>query len=386
MAEIEVVDRQHDRASPSGAHRWINCPGSVRMAELVPPPPPSPYAEEGSKAHAAAEYCLRQGIRDVHGVIDGLEAEQEDAVQTYLNFVWPLIDAAIAFGVEKRVSIPLGAHTLFGYVDFWALVPLEDPNTYALWVVDYKHGAGVPVAAQGNYQLALYAHGVLASLDSMPGATIYVMAAVVQPRARHRGAPIRVWAAQADELVDIALAAEVALDEIASGSPRLQAGPHCRFCPALAVCPEVAEQARTTAQAEFADLRLLSPDDVGELLAWADDVFLPWVAAMREYVHQQLSSGGTVKGWKLVQRRCTRRWRDEEAVLAWAKKMRLKKSQIYKQTLISPAQMEKLVGKRLIPADLIVAESSGTTIAREEDPRSSREIGAEFFENEEENV
>jgi hypothetical protein len=50
----------HAKLSPSGAHRWIECPGSVRMTAGLPRKS-SPYAAEGTAAHQLAEMCLRNG-------------------------------------------------------------------------------------------------------------------------------------------------------------------------------------------------------------------------------------------------------------------------------------------------------------------------------------
>ena len=50
----------HARLSPSASHRWINCPGSVHLAEQCPPQGGSTYTAEGTEAHALAELKLRK--------------------------------------------------------------------------------------------------------------------------------------------------------------------------------------------------------------------------------------------------------------------------------------------------------------------------------------
>ena len=49
----------HARLSPSSAKRWLNCPASIALSAGLPEPPESPYAAEGTLAHAVAESKLR---------------------------------------------------------------------------------------------------------------------------------------------------------------------------------------------------------------------------------------------------------------------------------------------------------------------------------------
>ena len=56
---------KHAKLPPSSAERWINCPGSVALAEQLPPPGSSPYADEGTLAHAVAELKLRKIIGEI---------------------------------------------------------------------------------------------------------------------------------------------------------------------------------------------------------------------------------------------------------------------------------------------------------------------------------
>ena len=49
----------HSRYPASASHRWINCPGSIRLSELVKhTAEASEYAKEGTLAHAIAEQKL----------------------------------------------------------------------------------------------------------------------------------------------------------------------------------------------------------------------------------------------------------------------------------------------------------------------------------------
>lgn len=73
----------HAKLSPSSAHRWIACPGSVWLSEDAPKTT-SAYAEEGTKAHEIGASCLTFDTRP-----DELTDDEEmaEAVAVYVNLV-----------------------------------------------------------------------------------------------------------------------------------------------------------------------------------------------------------------------------------------------------------------------------------------------------------
>ena len=52
--------RPHAALGASTAHRWMSCPGSVRLAAGIDVPA-STYAEEGAAAHMLARSASRMG-------------------------------------------------------------------------------------------------------------------------------------------------------------------------------------------------------------------------------------------------------------------------------------------------------------------------------------
>ena len=55
------MSRQHALLSASSAHRWINCPPSAKLQEQYEDKS-SAYAEQGTDAHALAEWKLRKAL------------------------------------------------------------------------------------------------------------------------------------------------------------------------------------------------------------------------------------------------------------------------------------------------------------------------------------
>ena len=55
------MSRQHALLSASGAHRWINCPPSAKLQEQYEDKGSS-YAEQGTDAHALAEWKIRKAL------------------------------------------------------------------------------------------------------------------------------------------------------------------------------------------------------------------------------------------------------------------------------------------------------------------------------------
>ena len=80
-------------------------------------------------------------------------------------------------------------------------------------------------------------------------------------------------------------------------------------------------------------------------------------------------------GWKLVPKRANRQWVFDEPTLRKAlRKLKLLKADIYEAPKFkSPAQIEKLLGKKKLPEGAAAAFSSGTTLAPEKDHRPSVE-------------
>lgn len=376
----------HSEHGASSASRWTACPGSVQLSRGIPRRDTS-FSQEGTAAHALAELSYKRvkspetwlGER-----IEGVEVTDDmcAAVQVYLDYLNNLIELDDVVMIEQRVSLEKlnPPAPMFGTSD--CLIYRRSEKK--LWVIDYKHGQGVAVEAKGNKQGRYYALGAILGLAAdQPCETVEIV--IVQPRAVHQDGPIRSEVISSGELLDFAADLIEAVELSLKPDAPLAAGSHCKFCPAGARCPERKAQTMAIAQVDFADSVIAPPDprlipieQVGDLLTKIDLVE-DWATSLRAYAKEQLEKGVPVPGWKLVQKRPSRKWAatTDEIVARLAD---VKDALFDEPELKSPAQVEKLVGKKRFPSDLVVSVSTGLTMAPAHDkrPPAAVDAGSDF--------
>ena len=349
----------HARLSPSGAHRWMACPGSV-VLEADYPDEGSVYADEGTAAHTLASWCL----------IDGLDADQylgtvievgerkftvtDDMaahVQDYAKLVREYAEGGELM-VEQRVPIGhlTGEDGAGGTADAIIIKPGE------LVVVDLKYGMGVKVMSEDNPQLLLYALGAHENFGLL-GDFHAVTMVIHQPRLNH----VAEWTIPLPTLLEFAenvrfSAGQVRLVsslEDALDAFLIPGEKQCRFCKAKPTCPAL--------RAEVADLvhDAATLDDFADLLPTAIDsqtgdnylsvamskvgLVEQWCNAVRAEVERRLLAGQSVDGFKLVEgKRGNRQWTDPAAAEKLLKSFRLRNDEMYDFKLISPTAAEKL--------------------------------------------
>jgi hypothetical protein len=112
-------------------------------------------------------------------------------------------------------------------------------------------------------------------------------------------------------------------------------------------------------------------NNMASALALADQLET-FINDARALAFARLEKGLAVPGYKLVSKRATRQWTSEaKAKAALLALDGVAESDVTETSLLSPAQAEKVLKKRklALPADVVVAVSSGNTLAAESDPR-----------------
>lgn len=381
----------HAILGASGSKRWMTCPGSVALSEGLPDRTTF-AATEGTAAHELGELALRAnedaasfiGSRiDVEGTEVEVTEEMAEAVQLYIDTVKaatfrpkpgnPHIAVVGQLFLERQFSLEAlnPPAPMFGTSD--AIIWHEGEGH--LHVLDYKHGRGVVVDAIGNPQLAYYALGAVLALEVVPQT---ITMTIVQPRASHRDGPVRSWTITFEELKAFKHQLFAAAELTQQPNAPIVPGDHCRFCRASPVCPAQKDRATALAQSEFEAFAppapaTLSLDELVTVLN-AADAFNEWLRSVESHALTLLEQGQEVPGWKLVEKRATRKWADEAAICQFLDEHMVARSEAYIEKLKSPAQLEALLKKQKIklPEDLVVKQSSGLKMARDTDPRPAQ--------------
>ena len=367
--------KAHALLSASGAGRWINCPPSARMEENLPDTE-SEFAREGTLAHSLCELKLRKlftepgmSSRAYNTRMNKIKKDPlyKEEMQGYTDqYVDHVSEVAYSFSatpvvkVEKEVQYNEYAPEGFGTADCIILYGSE------MHVIDFKYGQGVPVSAEGNPQLGLYALGALQAYGFLFPVEKVVLH-VVQPRLHN----FSVWETTKKELeswgrVVVQPAAELAF----AGEGEFRSGEHCKFCKVLN-CRKRADENLELEQYEGRLPPELSDAEVGEVLRKAENL-VAWHKKIKEYAQKALVSGNAIPGWKLVQGRSNRVFKDYESAVNALVGAGYEKDLFYQTNPLTITQMEEVIGPKELAetcAEFIAKPPGAPTIVKEEDKR-----------------
>ncbi len=425
----------HAVLSPSGADRWMQCPGSVVLSEGVADQSSS-YADEGTAAHFLASTCLSTGKHPAEFLgkvivlwehADGTEGtcfagddvlvemakastfevtvDMAGYVNHYVQAVRQQAEGGVLLVEQKLpISTYTGEEDATGSAD--AVVITRDGE---LQIHDLKYGMGKRVSAEQNRQLRLYAIGAVEEYSlayDFTSARLFIH----QPRVTPTPSEWAVSLANLEEFggdVQVsALHVEAAKSNLGEENwEKFYLNPvddACQWCRAKADCPALYRLVSESILEGFDDGQELTPDAIQDAignLEQAPPASLSskmkatafaemWIKAVRGKVESDLLAGTPVPDYKIVQgKQGNRKWADATEVESVMKSMRLKVEEMYDLTLISPTTAEKLT-KRLDEAgkpilgprqwkklqDSITRAEGGLSVAPDSDPRPAVDL------------
>ena len=331
---------KHAILSASGAHRWLNCTPSARL-ELEFDDNSGEAAAEGTAAHALSEHKLRKALkmRSKKPVSPYDSDEMDNYTDGYVEYVLEVIEQAKQtcsdplILIEQRLDFSKYVPDGFGTGD---CVIIADGT---LHIIDFKYGQGVLVSAEDNPQMKLYALGALGLFDGIYDIEMVSMT-IYQPRREN----ISTSTVSKESLYRWAEEVLKPKAELAfAGDGNYCPGEWCQFCRAAVKCRARAEAKMKLATFEFALPPLLSDEEIADILSSIGDL-TNWANEIIAYATDEaVNHGKKWPGFKVVEGRSNRKYKDEEAVAEAAKNAGYR--DIYKQSLITITEMEKLMGK-----------------------------------------
>lgn len=366
----------HSVIGASSMKRWQACPGSVRMCDGVEGED-SEYAKEGTAAHALAEECLRpmlEGVPPQHpfdfagGEKDGVLVTEEmcDAVLEYVSHVSELAANGISLRIEAKLHLASIDPRLWGTCD----ASVYRPDTKELHVIDYKHGAGVAVEAEGNPQLMYYALGVLMA-EPLDVETLVLT--VVQPRCWHPQGAVRSWRVPVTDMIEWSFELEKAAKATKDPNAPLNAGEHCRWCPAAGFCPELERVCMSTV-AEHQDATKYDPEHLAEVHAKLPMVEA-WIKSVRSWCWREAMAGRVLPRHKLTAGKKSRSWKDEKAAAEFLVMYGMDEKDIYTEpALKSVAQIEKITRDKKALESLVDVKEGSPRLVPEDSPGEAADV------------
>lgn len=391
-------ERKHALLSASSAHRWLACTPSAKLEEQFPDTE-SEAAAEGTLAHELAEMKVRNyfftkefGKRKLNNAVKKLSENElwKDEMQGYTDEYLDYIrDTALSLKSMPSVRIEQRVY----FKEYTHADPKDEIEGSGIadcillygdtvHVIDFKYGKGVPVSAEENPQLMLYALGAYQAYRMLYPISKAKLT-IVQPRLD----TISEWECPAGDLLKfgeyVKERAALAVKGEGDYSPGKDA---CRFCRASAQCRARAEE--NVRLAFFTDKLppLISNEEVGQYLEKGEDV-AKWLEKLKEYTLKECLAGKAVPGWKAVEGRGGREWTDIDTAFDRLIKSGLAPEEmLWERKPLTAPQTEKLIGKKDFQesvGEFVIKKPGKPALARESDKRpaiTNKVTAAEAFQ------
>lgn len=340
MNTTTYPQEKHAILSASSAERWLKCtPSAVygqvhnetyqHIAKTHREAPE--HAQEGTSAHKLAELYLRhylghmtqQEFLEHYQTFKACDPNysklMDDNVSNYVAIVTAEIEKARQYSpnssvhIEKRLNYSWFAPDGFGTAD---VVIICDGFVE---IIDLKYGAGVPVTAQNNPQLRLYALGVYQTFSQYVNIKEVTMR-IVQPRLNQN-------TTETVTLLELLAWAEEIVKPRAKlawyGKGEKVTGEHCRFCPIKDHCDKRAEEQAENLKRDVIKLlnyatkkpSELTDEELGEVLDIESSGRLyQWIDELKATAIERIEKHRDIPGWGII-RKSRRKYVNEQRVI-----------------------------------------------------------------------
>lgn len=374
--EIAHAERAHALLSASGAHRWLHCPPSARL-EATLPDTESEAAKRGTLAHEIAELKLQKAFfgltarkfttelkkKQKHELYEPIIEEHTNAYLDYIQSIVHAFPTPPHITVERKLDLTEYVPEGFGTSDCIII------GASRLHIIDYKNGSGVPVAAEENPQMMLYALGAYKAFALwFPITEVHV--AIVQPKVWDTPSE---WSLPVADLLAWGESIKPIAQQAYNGEGTYCVGSHCGFCRARATCRARVEQLLDAGAKAPAKPPLISWDEVGDVLRRAEGI-VSWYNDLKKLALAEALKGGQVPGWKAVEGRGGRVYTDLDKAFAYLREKGIDESVLFNKEPLTPPQIEKVLGKKeyrelLEEPGHVISRSGAPTLAPDSDKR-----------------
>lgn len=386
----------HALLSPSAAARWLNCPLAPRL-EATLPDNTSQYAAEGTLAHSVCEITAKLHFKKVKKVsytaaIKKLKKDplwNDEMLQTAETYVEHLNERAMGFENAPYVAFEIQVD-LSDYVpEGFGRCDCTMFGSDTLIITDYKHGKGVPVSAEDNPQMKLYALGALKLYRPIFGDAIkQVLMCIDQPRLDSYES----WGCSVEELLAWGESIKPKAQMAFMGFGAYHAGDWCRFCRAHGQCKAQATQqisafddfafaAKANGNPAAVPPTLLTPEELSEVLK-RGKALVNWYKAVEEHALSKLLEGVEIPGYKVVEGRSNRAWSNQDAAMDALLNAGFDRAALYDSVPKSLAQLEKVIGAAKfaeLVGQFVVKPQGKPALADEKDARKAFNSAAADF-------
>ena len=371
---------QHARLSPSSSSRWLSCTASVEASEKYENKSNS-ASVWGTNVHYLGEQLLIGKTIEVgqehteQGVTFTVDKEMLECAEEYADYVKSFIDKNSVVLVEEQFDLGFISKGQFGTSDATVL------NDTHLHVMDLKTGHNI-VNAENNTQLMLYALGAIHELEA-----IYdidkVTLHIVQTRANH----IDTWETSYDKLMTFQTMAKVTAEAIIKGETTFNPSEKaCKWCAHQTNCEALKAHVEETIKGAFDELEeidgkadLIDVEHIKKILD-NKDLIVSFIKAVEARSLELMQEGTEIEGYKLVESKTNRKWRDEAEVAKYLNG-KIKVNELWVKKLIPMTKILKLRPKDKKLQEMLIKPEGKPVIAPLSDKREPiTKVSDEFEE------